>query len=228
MVLRAKLLTELAGSFAFMTVIALSGPAGSLAPIAIGLGLAAMVYMGGHVSGAHYNPAVSFALYLRRVLDLPTMLCYWAAQAIGALLAFTAGYALSGHTPGIHPGAGVSSPAALGAEIIFTAALVLVILNVAATKATAGNSYYGLAIGFTVAAGAFAVGPISGAAFNPAVGLGATAVAAVAGHGDWSHLWLYVVGPIAGAAIGAGLHVLQGPATTPVPPEKTERIPPQA
>ncbi|MGH7763485.1 MAG: MIP/aquaporin family protein [Candidatus Dormibacteraceae bacterium] len=227
MVFRAKLLTEAVGSFGFMTVIALSGPTGPLAPLAIGLALAAMVYMGGHVSGAHYNPAVSFALFLRRVIDLRTMAWYWVAQVLGAVLAFTVADLISGRTPGIQPGAGVSWLPALSAEVIFTGALALVVLNVAATRATAGNSFYGLAIGFTVAVGAFAVGPISGAAFNPAVGIGATAVAAVAGHGDWSHLWLYVVGPLVGAAIGAGVHVLQGPAM-PVLPEKTERRPPQA
>jgi len=226
MTFRAKLLTELFGSFVFMSVIALSGAAGPLAPIAIGLALAAMVYMGGHISGAQYNPAVSFALFLRRVIDARTMVAYWVAQLIAGLLAFAFADMLSGHTPGIQPGAGVSVWSALAAEIVFTAALATVVLNVAASRETAGNSFYGLAIGFTVAAGAFAVGPISGAAFNPAVGFGATAVAAVAGHGSWSHLWLYVIGPLAGAAIGAGVHFLQAPAAA-VPPEQAERLPPQ-
>lgn len=226
MVLRGKLLTELVGSFVFMTTIALSGFAGSLAPVAIGLALTAMVYMGGHVSGAHYNPAVSFGLYLRRVIDATTMLAYWVAQVAGGLLAFAAANLMSGHTPGIHPSGGVSVWAALAAEVIFTGALVTVVLNVAATRETAGNSFYGLAIGFTVAAGAFAVGPISGAAFNPAVGIAATAVAAVTGHGDWSNVWLYVAGPLAGAAIGAGVHFLQTPAR-PVAPERAEKLPPQ-
>ena len=107
MVLRAKLLTELVGSFVFMTVIALSGPIGPLAPLAIGLALASMVYMGDHVSGAHYNPAVSFAWLVRRVIDLRTMLLYWVAQLLGAVLAFTVADPIGGHTPGIQPGAGV-------------------------------------------------------------------------------------------------------------------------
>jgi aquaporin Z len=215
----------LAGSFIFMSVIALSGKAGALAPVAIGLALTAMVYMGGHVSGAHYNPAVSFAIFLRHVIDARTMLAYWGAQLVAALLAFGVADAISGRTPGISPGPGVSWPAALAAEVIFTAALVTVILNVAATRETAGNSFYGLAIGFTVAAGAFAVGPISGAAFNPAVGLGATAIAAIAGHGTWSSLWLYIVGPLVGAALGAGIHILQMPVPA-VRPERTEKLPP--
>ena len=226
MPLRAKLLTEFAGSFFFMSVIALSGYAGPLAPLAIGLALAAMVYMGGHVSGAHYNPAVSFALLLRRVIDARTMGFYWAAQVIGGLIAFTVADMISGHTPGLRPGAGASVLAALVAEVVFTAALATVVLNVAATRETAGNSFYGLAIGFTVSAGAFAVGPISGAAFNPAVAIGATAVSAVAAHGSLAYLWIYLVGPLAGGAIGAGIHLLQAPAP-PVKPERTERLPPE-
>jgi aquaporin Z len=223
MTLAPKLLTELVGSFVFMTVIALSGPIGPLAPLAIGLALMAMVYMGGHISGAQYNPAVSFSLYLRHVIDARTMVAYWATQLVAATLAFSFGYALNGHAPGIHPGAGVGWPAALAAEIAFTTALALVILNVAASKETAGNSFYGLAIGMTVAAGAFAVGPISGAAFNPAVGFGATVVAAFAGHGNWSDLWLYVVGPLAGAAVAAGIHVVQSRSVLAVSPEKSQR-----
>lgn len=220
--MRAKLLTELVGTFVFLTVIALSGAAGALAPLAIGLGLAAMVYMGGHVSGAHYNPAVTFGLFLRGVITPATMGLYWITQLAAGLLAFWFAYLLTGHSPGIHPGAGVFWSSALAAEILFTAALVLVVLNVAATKETAGNSYYGLAIGLTVAVGAFTVGPISGAAFNPAVASGATVAAALFGSGGWSDLWIYIVGPLAGAAAGAAIHALQE-RPGPVPPETSER-----
>jgi aquaporin Z len=223
MTLPAKLLTELVGSFLFMTVIALAGGIGQLAPLAIGLGLCAMVYMGGHVSGAHYNPAVSFGLLLRRVIDARTMAAYWGAQVLAALMAFTFGYMLTGHATGVHPGANASWLSALASEIVFSAALVTVVLNVAATRVTAGNSFYGIAIGFTVAAGAFAVGPISGAVFNPAVGIGSTVAGALFGHGSWSDLWLYLVGPFAGAAVAAGIHALQT-AAEPVTPESSERL----
>jgi aquaporin Z len=219
---RAKLLTEFAGTFLFLSVIALSGRAGSLAPLAIGLGLAAMVYMGGHVSGAHYNPAVSFGLFLRGVISARTMALYWTSQLVAGSLAFVFAFWIGGQSPGIHPGAGISWYSALTAEFLFTTALVLVILNVAATKETEGNSYYGLAIGFTVAAGAFVVGPISGAAFNPAVGFGATLGAALFSHGGWSDFWLYIVGPLAGGAVGQAIHRLQASAH-PVPPETSER-----
>jgi len=220
--MRARLLTEFVGTFVFLTVIALSGPAGPLAPLVIGLALAAMVYMGGHVSGAHYNPAVTFALFLRGVITPPMMGLYWVTQLAAGMLAFWFAFSLTGHSGGIHPGTGVLWYSAVAAELVFTAALVLVVLNVAATKETAGNSYYGLAIGFTVAAGAFAVGPISGAAFNPAVAFGATAGAALFQHGGWSDLWIYLAGPLLGAAVGAGIHILQA-RPGPVPPETAER-----
>jgi aquaporin Z len=221
MTLRARLLTEFIGTFVFFTVIALASTTGAFAPIAIGLGLTAMVYMGGHVSGAHYNPAVTLGLFLRGVIPASTMVPYWLAQLVAGALAFGFGYAISGHTPGIHPGAGVHWYSALFAETVFTFALVLVVLNVAATKQTAGNSFYGLAIGFTVAAGAFVAGPISGAAFNPAVGLSATFAQVVFGGGSFSDAWLYVVGPIVGAAIAAGVHLAQVRGEL-VPPEVSE------
>jgi aquaporin Z len=218
----AKLLTELVGTFIFLTVIAESGSAGPLAPLAIGAALIAMVYMGGHVSGAHYNPAVSFGLFLRGVIPVSTMAAYWATQLIAGILAFVFAYLVSGHTPGIHPGVGVYWASALAAEVVITVALVLVVLNVAATTQTAGNSFYGLAIGLTVMAGAFTAGPISGGAFNPAVGVGATLGAALFVNGSWSDLWLYVVGPLAGAAIAAGIHRTQT-LRAPVLPEQSER-----
>jgi aquaporin Z len=219
---RAKLLTEFVGTFLFLTVVALSGQAGPLAPLAVGMGLMAMVYMGGHVSGAHYNPAVTLALFLRRVIPAATMVQYWITQLMAGLLAFGFAFVVSGHHAGIHPGAGVSTFAALAAEAVFTTALVLVVLNVAATKETAGNSYYGIAIGFTVGAGAFTVGPISGAAFNPAVGLAASLSGALFGHETLADAWIYLVGPFAGAAIGALIHYLQA-RPGPVPVETAER-----
>jgi len=220
--MRAKLLTEFVGTFIFLSTIALSGPAGPLAPLVIGLALAALVYMGGHVSGAHYNPAVSFGLFLRKVIALPTMLSYWITQIVAGSLAFAFAFLIGAHISGIHPGAGVHWPSAVAAEILFTTGLVLVVLNVAATKETSGNSYYGLAIGFTVAAGAFVVGPISGAAFNPAVGFSATLGAVLFAHGTWSDLSIYIVGPLAGAGIAAAVHRLQA-RREPLPPEVSER-----
>src|SRR6266852_9099465 len=151
-----RLITELVGTFIFLSVIALSGPLGPLAPLPIGTALMAMVYMGGHISGAHYNPAVSLGAFLNRKLGGADMIGYWLAQLVGAALAFTFGYLVSNHSPGIHPGLKVQLYQALAVEIVFTAALVLVVLAVAASRATQGNSFYGLAIGFTIMAAIFA------------------------------------------------------------------------
>jgi catechol 2,3-dioxygenase-like lactoylglutathione lyase family enzyme len=121
-------------------------------------------------------------------------------------------------TLGIHPGSGVFTASALAIEVLFTTALVLVVLNVAATRATHGNSFYGLAIGFTILTAAFAGGPISGGAFNPAVGFGATLGAALFSGGPWSDLWLYLVGPLAGGAVAAGIHWFQMASTEALEP----------
>jgi aquaporin Z len=231
--LPAKLLTELVGTFVFFSVIALvpaSGPSAPLAPIATGSALMAMVYMGAHISGAHYNPAVSLGLFLRQKIDATTMVAYWVAQLVGGALAFVAGYLVIGHAGGIHPGNGVFTGTALAVEVLFTAALVLVVLNVAATRATEGNSFYGLAIGFTILAAAYVGGPVSGGAFNPAVGFGATLSAALFAGGSWSSLWLYLVGPLAGGVIGAGVHWVQvtgvaGLEPTPAAPAVQEQHP---
>src|SRR5437868_1584245 len=107
--MRARLLTEFIGTFIFLSAIALSGPAGPLAPLVIGAALTAMVYMGGHVSGAHYNPAVSFGLFLRQVITLRTMLLYWITQLMAGSLAFVFAFLIGAHISGIHPGAGVSA-----------------------------------------------------------------------------------------------------------------------
>jgi aquaporin Z len=206
-----KLLTEVVGTFIFFTCIALSSEAGAFAPIAIGGALMVMVYMGGHISGAHYNPAVSLAVFLRKKMPAAELISYWAAQLVGGTLGFLAGYLVSGRTAGIHPGKGVYMVSAVTVEVLITAALALVVLNVAATKATAGNSFYGIAIGFTIVAGAFVAGPISGGAFNPAVGIAATIVDGVFHGGSWSDLWIYIVAPLVGGALGAFMHQLQQP-----------------
>jgi aquaporin Z len=194
-----KYVTELIGTFFLVLVIGLSGN-----PLAIGSILMVMVYMGGHISGAHYNPAVTLALLMRRKISVNEAIVYMAFQIVGALLAAYAVYVLTKTTFAPAPGADVTQIDALLIEVLFTFALASVVLNVATTKASAGNSYFGLAIGFTVMAGATAGGPISGGAFNPAVGLGACLIDTLIGGNDsLSHVWLYLVGPLAGSALAA-------------------------
>ena len=180
-----------------------------MAPLAIGASLMIMVYMGGHVSGGHYNPAVSLGVLLRGKLPASEFVPYVVAQVAGALVAGFTVNAVLGKTFAPAPGDGVGSLSALLVEILYTFALVIVVLNSAASDKTKGNSFYGLAIGFTIVVAAFAGGPVSGGAFNPAVGLGPTIVNALLGGGTWAHLWLYLVGPLVGGALAAMVFGLQ-------------------
>jgi aquaporin Z len=206
----AKYVTEFIGTFFLVLTIGLSVLGGAPMPaLAIGSALMVMVYMGGHVSGAHYNPAISLALVLRGKLSSAEFVPYVIAQVAGALVAAFTVKAVLGQTFAPAPGDGISGLSALLVETLFTFALGLVVLNSAATEKTKGNSFYGLAIGFTVLAAAMAGGPVSGGAFNPAVGIGPTIVHALSGGGTWSHLWLYLVGPFAGGALAAMVFGMQ-------------------
>lgn len=206
-------LTEFIGTFFLVLTIGLTVLGGTpLAPLAIGVSLMIMVYMGGHVSGAHYNPAVTLAVTLRGKLAAKEILPYWSAQVAGALAAAMVTRSITGQTFSPAPAASVPPLAALLVEFLFTFALALVVLNVATYSKTLGNSFYGLAIGFTVVAAAFAGGPISGGAFNPAVGIGPTVVDAMLGGGSYQHLWLYLVGPLLGGIAAALVFRVQEPA----------------
>lgn len=199
-----KYLTEFIGTFFLVLTIGLTALNSSpMPPLAIGAALMVMVYMGGHISGAHYNPAVSLALMLRGKLASAELVPYWVAQILGATVAALTVYAILGQTFAPAPASGASIIAILLIELLFTFALTLVVLNVATHPATKGNSYYGLAIGFTVMAGAFAGGGISGGAFNPAVGIGPILVHGLLGGGSFANLWYYLVGPLAGAVLAA-------------------------
>jgi len=205
-----KYVTEFIGTLFLVLTIGLSVISQSpMAPLAIGLGLMVMVYMGGHISGAHYNPAVSVAFLLRGKLAGSEVVPYIVSQVLGAVVAAVITYVITGQTFAPVPGANASPVAVLLVEILFTFALALVILNVATHPKTRGNAYYGLAIGMTVAAGAFAGGGISGAAFNPAVGFGPTVINAILSGGSFASLWYYLVGPLAGAALAAVVYKAQ-------------------
>jgi aquaporin Z len=156
-----------------------------------------MIFAGGHISGGHYNPAVSLAVWMRGKLPLNDLLAYVVAQFIagavaGALVLYMKGF------PAVPPGS-VESGRALIAELLFTFALCFIVLNVATAKGTSGNSFYGLAIGFTVMAGAFAVGGVSGGVFNPAVAVGITLM----GLSNIGTIWIYLVANSIGAIAAA-------------------------
>jgi aquaporin Z len=200
-----KYLTEFIGTFFLVLTVGCTVIGGAaVPPLAIGAALMVMVYAGGHISGGHYNPAVTLAVALRGRCPQKDVGPYWTAQIIGAILA---GLAVKFLYHAGNPPSALNIPAALLAEFLFTFALCYVVLNVATAKATSGNSYYGLAIGFTVMAGAYAVGPISGGAFNPAVAVGVS----VMELSPWTNLWVYLIANFAGGAAAAGVFKLNNP-----------------
>lgn len=202
--------TEFVGTFFLVFTIGMVVVAGiEAAPIAIGSVLMVMVYMGGWVSGAHYNPAVTLAVYRRGGMDRRDVIPYIGAQILAGWVAAVLVQLLTGETFAPGPGASYGAIEAVIAEVVFTFALALVILCVATSEKTQGNSYFGLAIGFTVLAGAYAVGPVSGGAFNPAVGIGPITVDALAGGGSFADVWIYIVGPVAGGLAAVPVFRLQ-------------------
>jgi aquaporin Z len=196
-----KYVVEAIGTFFLVFTVAASGLSHSaFTPLAAGAVLMVMIYAGGHISGGHYNPAVTMAALCRRRIGLRDAAWYWVVQLVAGLVAAVVARAIvnPAAVTTLHP-AGHALTAAALVELLFTFALCWVVLNVATSKDQPVNSFYGLAIGFTVAAGAFAVGGISGGAFNPAVALGTSA----AGLFAWSTLWIYlVVQVVAGAVAG--------------------------
>jgi len=196
-----KYLVEFIGTFFLVFTVGMTvidaGDNLIFAPLAIGSALMVMVYAGGHVSGGHYNPAVSLAVFLRGKLGARDMALYWVAQLLAAIIAGILVLFMKGN-PAITP-INPNPLLALIAEFLFTFALCYMVLNVATAKGTAGNSFYGLAIGFTVMVGAYAVGNISGGAFNPAVALGISTM----GISPWQNIWYFLVGDLVGGAAAA-------------------------
>ena len=220
-----KYIAEFIGTFFLVLTIGCTGigaSAGVIAPLAIGAALMVMVFAGGHISGAHYNPAVTLGVLIRGKLKAADVIPYWIAQCVAAAVAaivvskiLRAGVAVTPIAPKLAP--------ALLAEFLFTFALVYVVLNAATAEGTSGNSFYGLAIGMTVMTGAFAVGDISGGAFNPAVAIGIS----ILGISTWNNIWIYLVADFAaGVAAAIVFNLINPPAqVTPIatdePPYET-------
>lgn len=204
-----KLVVELIGTFFLVLTIGctvIGNGAGAMAPVAIGFALMVMVFAGGHISGAHYNPAVTLGIWMRGKCETKDVVPYWLAQFVGAGLAAAAVKYLKAGAP-VQPMT-ISVGPALVSELLFTFALVYVVLHVATADGTANNSFYGLAIGSTVTAGAYAVGNISGGVFNPAVALGIS----IMGLSEWSNIWVYLVANFAAAVAAAMVFKAVNPA----------------
>ena len=197
-----KYLVEFIGTFFLVLTVGMTvidPGAGNFAPLAIGSALMIMVYAGGHVSGGHYNPAVTIAVWLRGRCPTEDVPAYLGAQIMGGIVAALLALGLKGDVM-VAP-QDISIFPALIAEFIGAFALCYVVLNVATAKATSGNSYYGLAIGFTVMVMAYAFGNVSGGAFNPAVAIGITVMKLA----KTVNLWIYLVANFAAGALAAAV-----------------------
>ena len=208
--MRSKFLAELIGTFTIVfagcgsLMVAERFPSsisGSSIPVIFGLAVAVMIYAVGHISGAHFNPAVTTAFALVRHFPVKQVIPYWLAQFSGAILAslllrliLPEGSVFGATT------AHVMTLAAIVWEIVLTFFLMFVIIAVA-TDTRAVGMMAGLAIGGTVALGAFVGGAITGASMNPARSFGPALI-------SWSfdNIWIYFIGPVIGAVMAAFLY----------------------
>ncbi len=204
-----KYITEFIGTFFLVFVIGMvvHGGKGDFAPLAIGSTLMVMIFAGGHISGAHYNPAVTLAVLMRGKISGAEAIGYMIVQIMGACVASLAVIYLVGDKIPEQAAEMANTSKGLLAEFLGTFALAYVVLNVATAKGTSGNSFYGLAIGFTVLSMAYALGVISGGAFNPAVAIGISIMKLA----SWSVIWVYLVGCFAGAALAAIVFRMNNP-----------------
>ena len=200
-----KYIVEFIGTFFLVLTIGCTVLGGSpLAPIAIGTVLAVMIFAGGHISGGHFNPAVTLAVTVRGKCTPADAVPYVIFQLGGAIVAaFTAKFLYADAALKVAAAAAKSPAIQVGpafvAELLFTFALAWTVLNVATSKDTAGNSFYGWAIGSVVVVGAFSVGGISGGAFNPAVAVGAGFMGLI----QWGNIWIHLVADLLGGLLAA-------------------------
>ena len=204
-----KYITEFIGTFFLVLVVALTGNAA-----AIGVVLMVMVFAGGHISGAHYNPAVTLAVYIRGKVSGYDAGIYIIVQILAAAIAALIARWYVGDMGVVTLDLSERIFKAFVSELLGTFALAYVVLNVATSKGTTGNSFYGLAIGATVFAMASTFGPVSGGAFNPAVAIGATIIKAFAVN----NIWIYLVACFGGAYLAALVFNYVNKEDKPVPP----------
>ena len=215
-----RLVNEFIGTFFLVFTIcvaAVYGKAGDFAPIAIGFVLVAVVYAGGHISKAHYNPAVSLAFLIRGCyISIREMFGFIAVQFLGAILATL--LAMTFFSDGLEVTPEKLSPSpALIAEILFTFMLVWVIMNVATAKANIGNQFYGIAIGFTVTGAIYTVGIYSLAVLNPAVAISLWMIGKLA----LNQIWIPLAGSILGSVIAVTAFNAGHPSEKCTPNEKS-------
>jgi aquaporin Z len=193
-----KYIAEFIGTFFLVLTVGctvIPAAEGVIPALAIGAVLMVMIFAGGHISGGHFNPAVTFAVFVRGKLLIKDVVPYWLAQIAAGIAAALVAMFLIGKSG--TPMEITNVPAAFVAEFLFTFALAYVVVNCATAKGTLDNSFYGLAIGFTALAGIFAVGSISGGAFNPAVAIGAAVMKIV----NFQDIWIHIMAELAGGLL---------------------------
>jgi len=210
----AKYIAELTGTYFLVLTVGFNVMTGSIgAALSIGAILTVMIYALGTVSGAHFNPAVTLAVWLssRGLITALDALMYVIFQLLGAALAGATYAGIMGSAFLLVPVGRHTVGSAAIVEVLYTAALCYVVLNVATTRKQEGNNYFGLAIGFTVVAAALAIGGISGCCLNPAVSAGVTMSAAYFhGVAASKYLALYILAPLGGACISClGFYAVQ-------------------
>ena len=183
---------ELIGTMFLVLAVGLSGN-----PIAIGIMLMTMVYLGGHISGGHFNPAVTLAVWIRGKLPSKEVIPYWISQITGGLIA---GIIILFVGKSLIPMPSVGIMHAGLIEILLTFVIASTVLTTATSKAFKDSKVYGLAIGAALLTAAFIGGDISGGVFNPAVAIGPLVLA-----GAYANMALYIIAPLVGGALAAYL-----------------------
>ncbi|MCZ8138203.1 MAG: MIP/aquaporin family protein [Armatimonadota bacterium] len=207
------LLMEFIGTFFLVLIIGFAVTAGdaTIGILSVGFGLTALVYMGRSVSGAQYNPAVTLALTASGLMSPRRAAAFIVTQVVAAAAAASVVAWAIGKTFTPTPNPSVNPSAAFACEFLFTFALVFLIFHVAVSPRQQPNSYYGFAIGGMVMAGILAVGPISGASFNPAVATGTALVNAAVNRGPLDVLIITAVGPVLGGLAAALVYRVSEP-----------------
>lgn len=202
--MKNKLIAEFVGTYFLYLIIGMCVTpegAGAFTPLAVGIGLAALVYSCGHISKAHFNPATTVTYLSAGTHPKKEFLPFVAVIVLGAVAAAFSISILNPEGLAKVTAIEINLPRVLFAEFVFTFALMWVILNVAIAKGTKGNPFYGIAIGAIVTGGAYAVGPISFAAFNPAV----TLALCINGFIAWDVFVIYVITQCLAAAVAGFL-----------------------
>jgi aquaporin Z len=193
-----KYVIEFIGTFFLVTTVAFTGN-----PFAIAAILIAMIYMGGYISGGHFNPAVTTGVLVRGKISWLDAIIYMIVQLLAGVAAALLYMSITGQKFIPQPDIQATLATAIIMEALYTFALASVVLHVATSEETEGNNYYGAAIGLVVLAGAFA-GGLSGGAYNPAVGVGPLLADIGNISARMQNILIYIIGPMSGGLL-AGL-----------------------